>query len=125
MSGKVNLINGNFITLDEPCPNAEMISVENGKIAGINAADHNCKTIDLQGATVIPGFTDAHFHLVNLGKQTDSLILKNSSSAQEISKMILQKSARIEKNDWIFGFGWDQTKWQNQSNLNGKMDKRD
>ena len=47
MSRKVNLINGNFITLDDKCHNAEMISVENGKIAGINAIDHNCENIDL------------------------------------------------------------------------------
>ena len=29
MSGKINLINGHFITLDDHCPNAEMIH-ENG-----------------------------------------------------------------------------------------------
>ena len=86
MGRKVNLINGNFITLDDQCPFAEMISVENGKIAGINAADHNCKTLDLQGATVIPGFTDAHFHLVNLGKQMDTLQLRDYSSAKEIAE---------------------------------------
>ena len=85
MSDKINLINGNFITLDDKCPTAEMISVDSGKIAGINAVDHNCENIDLGGATVIPGFVDAHFHLVNLGKQTDGLKLKDSTSAQEIA----------------------------------------
>ena len=65
MRKKINLINGNFITLDDQCPLAEMISIENGKIAGINACDHNCKKIDLKGAVVIPGFVDAHFHLLN------------------------------------------------------------
>ena len=116
MSKKINLVNGNFITLDDKCPTAEMISVDSSKIAGINSVDPKCKNIDLSGATVIPGFVDAHFHLVNLGKQTDSLILKDLSSIQEISKMVLQKSTQIEKNEWIFGFGWDQTKWQNQTN---------
>ena len=65
MSGKINLINGNFITLDDHCPSAEMISIESGKISGINAPDSHCENIDLNGATVIPGFVDAHFHLVN------------------------------------------------------------
>ena len=92
MGNKINLINGSFITLDDACPSAEMISVEKGKIAGINCIDHNSKSVDMKGATVIPGFVDAHFHLVNLGKQTDSLILKDSSSTQEISKIVLQKS---------------------------------
>ena len=55
MSNKINLVNGNFITLDDKCPNAETISIDNGKIAGINARDYNCKSIELNGATVIPG----------------------------------------------------------------------
>ena len=102
MSNKINLINGNFITLDDTCPSAEMISVENGKIAGINAIDHNCESIDLDGATVIPGFVDAHFHLVNLGKQTDTLKLKNCRSAKSIADLVLQKSKNIKDNEWIF-----------------------
>ena len=101
MGNKINLINGNFITLDDSCPSAEMISVENDKIAGINAIDHNCESIDLNGATVIPGFVDAHFHLVNLGKQTDTLKLKDCRSAQAVADLVLQKGENIEKNEWI------------------------
>ena len=91
MGEKVNLINGNFITLDNQCPNAEKISIKDGKIFGINSADHHCKNIDLKGATVIPGFVDAHFHLVNLGKQKDSLQLRNCRSASSIANKVFQK----------------------------------
>ena len=112
MSGKINLINGNFITLDDHCPSAEIISIENGKIAGINAPDHRCKNIDLNGATVIPGFVDAHFHLVNLGKQQDSLILKDCTSSSEIANLVLDKSQSTPKADWIFGYSWDHSRWK-------------
>ena len=115
MSGKINLINGNFITLDDKCPTAEMISVDSGKIAGINAVDHNCESVDLKGATVIPGFVDAHFHLVNLGKQKDNLNLRDCNSSKEISNKVLEKSKELNKADWIFGFGWDHTKWEDQT----------
>ena len=114
MGNKINLINGNFITLDDACPSAEMISVEKGKIAGINATDSNCENIDLQGSTIIPGFVDAHFHLVNLGKQTDTLQLKDCRSAQAVADKVLQKSKETDNEDWILGFGWDNTKWDNQ-----------
>ena len=70
------------------------------------------KYIDLGGATVIPGFVDAHFHLLNLGKQLDTLQLKSCKSPTEIAKMVLKKSRQIKHSDWIFGFGWDQTLWQ-------------
>ena len=111
MSKKLNLINGNFITLDHNCPQADAISIENGKISGINSPDSKSKTIDLKGATVIPGFIDSHFHLVNLGRQLDTLQLKDCKSASEIAKMVYKKSKKIGINDWILGFGWDQTSW--------------
>ena len=112
MSEKINLINGNFITLDDQCPSAEMISIKNGKISGINACDHNCKNIDLRGAVVIPGFVDAHFHLLNLGKQLDSLQLQNCISPSEIADKVLIKSRDLAETDWIFGYSWDQSRWQ-------------
>ena len=111
MSRKINLINGNFITLDYHCPFAEMISIKNGKITGINAPDYHCETIDLNGATVIPGFVDAHFHLVNLGKQLDTLQLKGCTSSTEIANLVQDKSRKLTDTDWIFGFGWDQSRW--------------
>ena len=99
MSQKVNLINGNFITLDNHCPIAEMISVVNGKINGVNALDHNSESIDLKGATVIPGFTDSHFHLTNLGKQLDSLQLKNCTSPLEVAELVLERSKRLGEDE--------------------------
>ena len=111
MESKINLINGNFITLDDSCPKAEIISLNNGKITAINASDHNCRNIDLKGATVIPGLVDAHFHLVNFGKQLDWLQLKQCKSPYEIAEMVINKSKKINNNDWIIGFGWDQNKW--------------
>ena len=112
MRNKINLVNGNFITLENTCPNAEMISIDSGKIAGINAVNHNYDNIDLNGATVIPGFVDAHFHLGNLGKQTDALKLRDCRSAKVVSEKVLQKSNEVDKNEWIFGFGWNNTKWK-------------
>ncbi len=111
MSNKINLINANFITLDKHCPKADSISIVNNKIAGINSIDHNFQSIDLKGATVIPGFVDSHFHLTNLGKQLDTLQLKNCKSAKEIAQKVKDKSKLINSDEWIIGFGWDQTKW--------------
>ena len=115
MSNKINLVNGNIITMENACPNAKMLSIDGGKIAGINAHDHNCENIDLRGATVIPGFIDAHFHLVNLGKQTDTLQLRDCRSSKDVSDKILQKSDNVYKDEWIFGFGWDNSKWDDQN----------
>ena len=86
---KFNLINGNIITLDKANPNAHSLSVENGKIKLINEINKRFDTIDLKGATVIPGFIDSHFHITNLGKRLDMLQLKECKSFHEIGQMVL------------------------------------
>ena len=66
-----NLINGNVITGDKFSPHVKSITINNGKIKSINSINPQLKSIDLAGATVIPGFTDSHFHLKNFGKRLD------------------------------------------------------
>ena len=115
MSENVNLFNGNFITLNEHNPSAESVTLKNGKITGINTVDTHCQSIDLKGATVIPGFIDAHFHLGNFGKQLDTLQIKDCQSSAIIAEKVLEKSRNIGADDWIIGFGWDHTKWGNSN----------
>ena len=43
------------------------------------------------------------------------LQLKKCKSSHEIAEMVLEKSQIIGPNDWILGFGWDQTKWSENS----------
>ena len=96
-------------------PIAHSITIENDKIKFINSINNKYKNIDLQNATVIPGFIDSHFHLSNLGKRLDMLQLKHCSSSKEIAQMVYNKSCLTNDNEWILGFGWDQTKWDNNS----------
>ncbi len=108
-----NLINGNIVTLDQSNPVANSVTIKNDKISNINKTNSKYQNFDLNGATVIPGFVDSHFHLTNLGKRLDMLHLKKSNSSEEIAKLVLEKSKKINDNEWILGFGWDQTKWYN------------
>lgn len=62
-------VNGNVITVDSTRPSAEAFAVANGGFLaiGTNAeirrlATAETKIIDLKGATVTPGFNDAHLH---------------------------------------------------------------
>ena len=109
-----NLINGNIITVDAHYPKATSITIQNGKIVNIDEPQSNIETIDLKGATLIPGFTDSHFHLKNFGKRLDQLQLKGVKSAQQIAEIVMAKSNELPKGAWITGFGWDQTRWPSQ-----------
>ena len=79
----LNLINGNIITLNSKFPEANSLSINNGEIISINKTTSKFKTLDLKGATVIPGFIDAHFHLKNFGKRLDMLNLKGIKSIEQ------------------------------------------
>ena len=80
-----NLINANIITLQTKVRTASSITIDNGKIEALDKPNSNYKTLDMRGATIIPGFIDAHFHLKNYGKRLDMLNLKNKVGNKEIS----------------------------------------
>lgn len=115
MSQSINLINAHIITLDGACPVAQSVSVKNGKIDAINSVDKSSLTIDCKGATVIPGFVDAHMHLTNMGKRMELLQLKDARSADEIADLVAEQCKKQPKGTWIQGFGWNQATWNNSS----------
>ena len=110
----LHLINGNIITQDKANPIASSVYIENGKIKTLNVKHNNVKTINLHGATVIPGFIDAHFHLKNYGKRLEQINLKSICSLDEIENIIKEKIKTTNHGDWIQGFGWDQNLWQDK-----------
>ena len=110
-----NLINANIITLDDTLSQASSITVSNGKIESINATNNAYKSIDLDRATVIPGFIDAHYHLKNYGKRLNQLDFKNISHIEQIINLIHQKIKDLKPGEWILGFGWDQNLWNKKA----------
>jgi len=109
-----NLINGNIITLNHHYPIVESITISHGKIEEINSPNAKYESKDLLGATVIPGFIDAHFHLKNFGKRLNMLNLKGLRSITLIRDKIKKKLKKLPPNTWLIGFGWDQNLWTNK-----------
>ena len=83
-----NLVNGNIITLNDDFPTITSITISDGKIESINSPNSAYESKDLSGATVIPGFIDAHFHLKNFGKRLEMLNLKGVASIDLIKEKI-------------------------------------
>ena len=96
-------------------PSASSLILSNGKILSINEDNNKYPSIDLKGATIIPGFIDAHYHLKNYGKRLSQVNLKNLNSKQEIIIRIKEKINTADKDEWILGFGWDQNLWNNKN----------
>ncbi len=120
MSIQIDLLvkNGHIITMDPSQQTAEAFAVKAGRILAIGPnkdlsrltgqAKH---VLDLQGATVVPGFIDSHTHLAELGNSLQNLDLSSTSSAEEVLNLVKTQIEKIAPGDLVLGFNWDETSW--------------
>ena len=97
-------------------PRAAAILVEDGRIAFVGPEAEartrapGASAVDLSGAFVVPGLTDAHAHLLGLGEALETLDLRGRQKG-EILSMIAAAAARTPAGEWIRGRAWDQNLW--------------
>ncbi len=112
------LVHGRVHTLGEP-GTAEAIAISSGRISAIgrdeevrSLASPGTRVIDLGDRTVLPGFIDAHTHLVSTGLvKTAYLDLSGAHSLSALLEMI--RAAREERaaGEWLIGRGWEESRW--------------
>ncbi len=112
------LLNGHVITMNPEAPAAQAIAIRDDRIVWVGANEDakrlfspQPRSMDLRGATVLPGIIDAHTHLLELGKSLLRLNLKDVASPQEAVERIRKQVASAAPNEWILGWGWDEGKW--------------
>ncbi len=86
--------------------------VEVGPTAALRSKHPSAKVIDLAGATVLPGLTDAHAHLYGLGQSLDTVNLVGVGSIDEAVRRMHERAARAPAGEWVLGRGWDQNRWE-------------
>jgi len=66
--------------------------------------------IDAQGRIVLPGFIDAHAHL--LSREFDALTVDFAASCDvdEMLAMVEQKAAELQRDKFVVGINWDDSK---------------
>jgi predicted amidohydrolase YtcJ len=97
-------------------PKAEAVAVKDGRIAYVGAksgAEMGPKTrvVDLKGAALFPGFTDAHAHLRGVGERELTLNLEGSKSAAEVTQRLKAWLAKVPPGRAVRGRGWIETGW--------------
>src|ERR1700737_3771889 len=112
------LSNGNFYTAADGQPRAEAVVIVEGRITfvGKNAdalrrAPAGAQRIDLQGVTVLPGLTDAHAHLGDIGQRELTFNLEGTASLEELKNKLHERASRGNPGDWLFGRGWIESHW--------------
>lgn len=117
-SADLIFVNGNVYTANEKQPHVEAIAVKGDRIvfAGSTAdakkyQGARTRVIDLHGATVVPGMTDAHQHLEGVGFREMTLNLEGITSLQDFLAKVKTKVDAAKPGEWVTGRGWIETFW--------------
>ncbi len=112
--------NGQILTMDVDEPRVEAISVRDGVIESVGnesevmllVEDHS-ELIDLEGATLMPGFVDAHGHFPGSGRTAFSADLNSPpiGTISSIEELLTTLAAFGEQRPegWLVGHGYDDT----------------
>lgn len=117
MSANLILKNGNIYSMDNERNVYEAVAIKEDKIVKVGNWDEiNCmvdnetKILDLKGKTVVPGFIDAHQHIISFGFNLLNVNC-NKQSIKEIVQAVEEKASTLRnEEEWIIGFGFDETK---------------
>ncbi|MDY7105652.1 MAG: amidohydrolase family protein [Actinomycetota bacterium] len=111
------LENANVITVDEAMPTATAIAVTGDRIVAVgdrsDLADVTARRrVDLGGATVVPGFDDAHNHMALFGEALTQLDLSTPPvhTVGDVMDLVAERAAELPAGTWIVGFGHDDNK---------------
>ena len=91
------------------CVNGSRVAAAGGFDA-VAAACPGAARVDLRGATVVPGMTDAHAHVMLEAARRRRADLSECGDATECAA-VLAAWAKNSTGSWALGFGFDQTAW--------------
>jgi predicted amidohydrolase YtcJ len=114
---------GPILTMNDGAMRAEAVAERGGKIIAVGSRDSvmalkgpATKLIDLKGRTMLPGFVDAHGHVLiggiqalsaNLLAPPDGDVTDIASLQKVIREWIAAHADAVKKVDLIVGFGYD------------------
>jgi len=103
--------NAKVFTADNEQPNAEALAVTANRIVFVGSNSgvepfrgSDTKVIDAMGRTVMPGFIDSHFHLLNGARELRFAQLQNVRSL-EVLRQVLVNFAESNQGEMVAGIG--------------------
>jgi predicted amidohydrolase YtcJ len=110
------LHNGRVLTLDGELTVAQAVAVKDGLVVAVGTDQEvrrkyrAKRTIDLKGATLVPGLADAHAHVVGYADGLLRADLVGTASWEEAVGRMTELGVE-QREGWVVGRGWDQNDW--------------
>jgi len=108
------LYNANILTLDPQMPKAKLIAVKGERIIWVGdndkLSDLEGRKVDCQGKTLVPGFNDAHCHILAFASSLLSVDCSPLSvtSIADIKAQIRKQAQKLPKGTWIRATGYNE-----------------
>ena len=115
------LQNGRIYTMDLALPEVTGLAVSDGRITMVGTDEEAAAWIgpdtvveDLGGRAVLPGFVDAHTHLVWGGESSLIIDLTVATSMDELLAAVTAYATANPDEAWVQGSGWDAPTFEGQ-----------
>ena len=114
---QVLIQNANIITINSTLPRAQALAIRDGRFLAVGSNDDvsgligpDTQRLDLQGKTVLPGFIDAHIHVLSSGIRHVMAADCARPNIPEVLNELRQMAENTPDGDWVQGFKYDDTK---------------
>lgn len=107
----VHLHNANVLTMDPDRPLARELGIWHGRIVGVDEQVARLparRSVDLDGATVLPGFIDAHVHLAWAGVRAGAANVAPCRRVEDVLTVIERAAGQRPAGEWVDVVGYDQ-----------------
>jgi predicted amidohydrolase YtcJ len=112
------VVNARVWTVDPSRPEAEAVAIHGDRITAVGSRAEierfrgpKTQVIDGGGRLLMPGFNDAHIHLMTGGAQLDSVDLKDAATPEEFARRIGERARGLARGEWVLGGNWDEQGW--------------
>jgi predicted amidohydrolase YtcJ len=110
------LYNGRITTFVDGLPECSAIACKDGRVLALGSdaeiralAGPATQQLDLAGKRTIPGFNDAHNHMLQVGIKFSRLEVEHCTSIAEMVEMVRARAAITPPGQWIIGEGWNES----------------
>lgn len=114
---QVLFVNGDVRTMDPRRPRAAAVCVRGNTITAVGTSrdvlswkERGDRVIDLRGRPVVPGFIDAHAHVLSYALTRRRLRLDHMGKDM-VLKGVSDAARRQPRGSWILGRGWNHHLW--------------
>ena len=106
--------NANIITQDTATPRVSFMAVREGKVVSLGTLDLTDKlnnqpnSVNMNGATILPGIIDSHVHVRELGMDAVKADLVGVKNVDDIVARLQAFAPAPKAGEWITAQGWDE-----------------